>query len=196
MARLHAIGKKAVATAASMTSFKLLVPDDENIVTKRDRKDGAVDYRWAELVTILAAYQETKISGEKAKTPGQEYIAMTVECKVAVDEDSVNKGKRIYARYMPKTEEFAADEQSFGTQRFINVASSLMPIAGFDFDEDGGITEEALNKMFPEKDSGETSELAGKRAYAEVVDSNGYDSAAKKVLAERRQDVEGFLPSE
>lgn len=195
MARLHGVGKKAVAAAESMTTFELLVPEDEALVKRTDRANGGTDFRWTELVTVLKAYQETKVSKEGSKNAGQEYIGVTIELKVAADEGSVNKGKRIFARFSVNPDNLNSDEPDFGTARFINIARSLMPIAGFDFDEDGGIPEDAMNALFPEKDGADQSTLAGIRAYAEILDANKYDSAAKKVLETRRQDVEGFLPT-
>ena len=201
MARMHGIGKKAVAVAENMSSFDLAVPEDETLVKRTDRSNGGTDFRWTELVTVLKAYQEDKVSGEKSKTPGAEYMGVTLELKVAPDDDSINKGKRIFARFSVLPEELASDEPGFGTAQFINIARTLMPIAGYDFDEEGGLPEDALNAMFPElKDGslvdGEPSVLNGMRAYVEVVDSNAWDKEKKAIdPVKRRQNVEGFLPA-
>jgi hypothetical protein len=201
MARMHSIGKKAVTVAENLSSFDLAIPEDESLVKKTERNTGGVDYRWTELVTILKAYQETKISGPKSKNPGQSYMGVTLELKVAPDDGSINKGKRIFARFSVNPDELSSDEPGFGTARFINIANSLMPIASFDHDEEGGIPGDALNTMFPEvKDKvlveGEPSVLNGMRAYVEILDTNQYDSTKREIILDKRkQDVEGFLPA-
>jgi len=201
MARMHSIGKKAVSVAENMSSFDLAIPEDESLVKKTERSNGGVDYRWTELVTVLKATQEDKVTGEKSANPGTPYIGVELQLKVATDDGSANKGKRIFARFSVNPDELASDEPGFGTARFINIARALMPIAGFDFDEEGGIPGEALNAMFPEcKDGvpvdGEPSVLNGLRLYAEIVDSNAWDKEKKAIdPTKRRQDVEGFLPA-
>lgn len=196
MGRLHSIGKKAVTAAENLSSFDLMIPEDESLVKKSERSNGGVDYRWTELVTILKAYQEEKVSGEKSKNPGVKYVGVTVELKVAADDGSINKGKRIYARYSVNPDELNSDEPGFGTARFINIVRALMPLVGYDYDEEGGIPGDALESMFPDKGGADVSALGGMRAYAEIVDSNAYDSAAKTILHDkRRQDIEGFLPA-
>lgn len=201
MARMHSIGKKAVTVAENLSSFDLAIPEDETLVKKTERNNGGTDYRWTEFVTIIKAYQETKLSGPKSKTPGKSYMGVTLELKVAPDDGSINKGKRIYARFSVNPDELSSDEPGFGTARFINIANSLMPIASFDHDAEGGLPEDALNAMFPEVKEGvlvegDPSVLNGMRAYVEVLDTNQYDSAKKQVVIDkRRQDVEGFLPT-
>jgi hypothetical protein len=192
MAKMFGVGKKAQKAAEQMNSFDLIVPEaDSGLVKSGSTKDGGINHRWTELVTVLAADAEDVVG----KKDSVERTKFTVALKVSADEDSINKGKRVWARWSVNWATINSDEPTFGDKLFTAAISSLLPIMGYDLAEDGSIPVEALAAMFPDKkEKAEVSTLIGTRLRANILDKNDWDTEARKITEKRRQNVETFLP--
>lgn len=186
MARILGISKEASAAADAAESPLLLVPDS---ASAKELKNGDTERKWAEKVVIKNAYVKDDPNNSD-RTIFNLYLQ--------VQPGSANKSKMVFGNHYVNytTLQSGDDQDSFMNSKSITALKSLIRATGQFLDASGEIDVNVLTAMFPEKDGGKTSVIAGKRVYANIVDraKKPKDSTKAIDLTDRGQSIETYTP--
>lgn len=179
---LFNISKKAVKSAEESSTFKLAVPEtaEEKIAS-----DGRIFKRWVETVQIVKAER-----ADKTISNGSKCVQFYAQLKIR-NLDSINKQKVVNAYQIVDFNALQNDtgENTTMNNMSIKVLKTLFDALEYEL-EDGEITIQLMDLCFPEKDSGQTSDLVNKEVCIQIVDGPRKDKPA-----ERDQKVEEYMPA-